>query len=622
MQNLLALPALTNDAKFSLYQHHQGRAFVLTAWTLCKLTGTEQELKRSHALDTPVVSASLKTLLRKSLIGAALFSGVINILALAGPLFMLEVYDRVIPSRSIPTLVALALLVLGVYGFSGLLDIVRSRLMVRIASAFDLALSPRVFKVIAGVSLKTAITGDALKPAQEMDQIRGFIGGPGLVTFFDLPWMPVYLAVCFYIHPLFGLLTSGLVIVLVTLTFITDRQSRQLAQACAEAQNKRNHLGQQAHQNAEALAAMGMAQRTSSLWQAHHSTYSTLQRQTVDIGSFFGGISKSLRHLVQSGSLALGAYLVIQGDLSGGTIVAASIIVSRTLAPAEQVIATWRSLLGAHLAWKRLLEVFALFPEEQGRTELPEAYRILQVDNLFTAPPGSQRLTLQNVHFTMEAGSAVGVVGPSASGKSSLARALVGAWQPARGQVKLDGAPLELLGEQSRGKLIGYLPQSVGLFSGTVAENIARLDPDADDRAIVSAAQLAGVHELILQLPEGYQTQVGEGGLNLSAGQRQRIALARALFGDPFLVVLDEPNSNLDAEGEQALSRAILSIKARGGIAVVIAHRTSILSVIDQVLILEHGVQAAFGARDVVLRKPPLQAPRPAASVVEMGVAQ
>ncbi|NWA29803.1 type I secretion system permease/ATPase [Pseudomonas gingeri] len=579
-------------------------------------------MKRSNALNAPVLAVPLKIILRKSLIGAALFSGVINILALIGPVFMLEVYDRVIPSKSIPTLVALGLLVLGVYALSGLLDIVRSRLMVRIASSFDLALSSRVFKVIAGASLKTAITGDALKPAQELDQIRGFIGGPGLVTFFDLPWMPVYLAVCFYIHPLFGLLTAGLMVVLVALTFMTDRQSRQLMQASAEALNKRNYLGQQAHQNAEALAAMGMAGRASLLWQSHHSTYTTLQRKAVDIGSLFGGISKALRHLVQSGSLALGAYLVIQGDLSGGTIVAASIIVSRTLAPAEQVIATWRSLLAAHIAWKRLLEVFALFPEEQSKTELPPAHQVLRVESLFTSPPGLSGLTLQNVNFTVAAGSAVGVVGPSASGKSSLARVLVGAWQPARGKVRLDGAPLELLSEQSRGKLIGYLPQSVGLFSGTVAQNIARLDSDADDQAIIRAAQLAGVHELILQLPRGYETQVGEGGLNLSAGQRQRIALARALFGDPFLVVLDEPNSNLDAEGEQALARAILSVKARNGIAIVIAHRTNILSVIDQVLILENGLQTVFGPKETVLRKPPLQDTRPTTTVVEMGVAK
>ncbi|WP_434571693.1 type I secretion system permease/ATPase [Pseudomonas sp. Z3-6] len=577
-------------------------------------------MKTPKAVSAPVVAPPLKSALRRGLIGAALFSGVINILALIGPVFMLEVYDRVIPSQSVPTLVALGLLALGVYALSGLLDIIRSRVMVRIASSLDLALSSRVFNVIARASLKTPITGDALKPAQELDQIRSFIGGPGLVAFFDLPWMPVYLAVCFYIHPLFGLLTVGLMIILIGLTLITDRQTRKLMQASTDALNKRNHLGQQAHQNAEALMAMGMLANTSTIWQKNHSTFITLQRRSIDIGGFYGGISKTLRQVVQSAALALGAWLVIQGDLSGGTMIAASIIVARTLAPAEQVIASWRSLLGAQIAWKKLLEVFSLFPDAQSKTELPAAHRNLQVESVFAAPPGAQRLTLQNINFMAAAGTAVGVVGPSASGKSSLARVLVNAWAPARGHVRLDGAPLDLLTEQARGNLIGYLPQSVGLFTGTVAQNIARLDPSAPDSAIVSAAQLAGVHELILQLPQGYETQVGEGGVNLSAGQRQRVALARALFGDPFLVVLDEPNSNLDAEGEQALAKAILALKARGAIVVVIAHRTSILSVIDQVLILENGMQAAFGPKDVVLKRPPAPAPRPASNVVELGV--
>ncbi|WP_445577603.1 Proteases secretion ATP-binding protein PrtD [Pseudomonas sp. E141] len=577
-------------------------------------------MKTHNAVSAPVVASPLKTALRRGLIGAALFSGVINILALIGPVFMLEVYDRVIPSQSVPTLVALGLLALGVYALSGLLDIIRSRVMVRIASSLDLALSSKVFSVIAGASLKTPITGDALKPAQELDQIRSFIGGPGLVAFFDLPWMPVYLAVCFYIHPLFGLLTTGLMIILIALTVLTDRQTRKLMQASADALNKRNHLGQQAHQNAEALIAMGMLANTSAIWQQTHSSFTTLQRRSIDIGGFYGGISKTLRHVVQSAALALGAWLVIKGDLSAGTMIAASIIVARTLAPAEQVIAAWRSLLSARIAWNKLLEVFALFPDAQSKTELPAAHSSLQVEGIFAAPPGAQRLTLQNITFMVSAGTAVGVVGPSASGKSSLARVLVNAWTPARGHVRLDGAPLDLLTEQARGRLIGYLPQSVGLFTGTVAQNIARLDPLAQDSAIVSAAQLAGVHELILQLPQGYETQVGEGGVNLSAGQRQRVALARALFGDPFLVVLDEPNSNLDAEGEQALAKAIQAVKARGAIVVVIAHRTSILSVIDHVLILENGMQAAFGPKDVVLKRPPAPVPRPANNVVEMGV--
>ncbi|WP_210640146.1 type I secretion system permease/ATPase [Pseudomonas sp. Tri1] len=577
-------------------------------------------MKPHNAVSAPIVAPSLKLVLRRGLLGAALFSGVINILALIGPLFMLEVYDRVIPSQSVPTLVALGLLALGVYALSGLLDVIRSRVMVRIASSLDLALSSKVFNVIAGASLKTPITGDALKPAQELDQIRGFIGGPGLVAFFDLPWMPVYLAVCFYIHPLFGLLTVGLMSVLISLTVITDRQTRKLMQASADALNKRNHLGQQAHQNAEALMAMGMLANASNIWQKNHSAFITLQRRSIDIGGFYGGISKTLRQVVQSAALALGAWLVIKGDLSGGTMIAASIIVARTLAPAEQVIATWRSLLGAQIAWKKLLEVFSLFPDAQSKTELPIAHRSLRVESVFAAPPGTQRLTLQNINFMVAAGTAVGVVGPSASGKSSLARVLVNAWAPARGHVRLDGAPLDLLTEQARGTLIGYLPQSVGLFTGTVAQNIARLDPSAQDSAIVSAAQLAGVHELILQLPQGYETQVGEGGINLSAGQRQRVALARALFGDPFLVVLDEPNSNLDAEGEQALAKAILALKARGAIVVVIAHRTNILAVIDQVLILENGVQTAYGPRDVVLKRPPAATSRPSNNVVELGV--
>lgn len=577
-------------------------------------------MKPNDVTSAPVIALSLKSVLRRGLLGAALFSGVINILALVGPVFMLQVYDRVIPSQSVPTLVALGLLALGVYAFSGVLDIIRSRVMVRIATSLGLALSTRVFNVIAGASLKTPITGDALKPAQELDQIRSFIGGPGPVAFFDLPWMPVYLAVCFYIHPLFGLLASGLMIILIVLTVITDRQTRKLMQASAGALNKRNHLGQQAHQNAEALMAMGMLENVSTIWQQNHSTYLTLQRRSIDIGGFYGGISKTLRQIIQSAALALGAWLVIKGDLSGGIMIAASIIVARTLAPAEQIITTWRSLLSAQIAWKKLLEVFALFPDAQGKTELPDAHRSLQVESIFTAPPGAQRLTLQNINFMVTAGTAVGVVGPSASGKSSLARVLVNAWTPARGHVRLDGAPLGLLTEQARGRLIGYLPQSVGLFTGTVAQNIARMSPSAQDLAVVSAAKLAGVHELILQLPQGYETQVGEGGVNLSAGQRQRIALARALFGDPFLVVLDEPNSNLDAEGEQALAKAILALKARGAIVVVIAHRTNILSVIDQVLILENSVQVAYGPRDVILKRPPAAASRPTNNVVELGV--
>lgn len=561
-------------------------------------------MRQANSARTPVLAAQLAVALRKGLIGALVFSGVINLLALIGPLFMLEVYDRVIPSRSVPTLVALSLLVLGVYAVFGFLDIIRARVMTRIAASLDAALSAKVYQVIAGASLKTPVTGDPLKPAHELDQIRNFIGGPGLIAFFDLPWMPVYLAVCFCIHPLLGWLALGMIAVMVGLTLLTDRKTRQLMRDSAQALSARNQLGQQTHLGAESLAAMGMEGRARALWQDQHVRFSTLQRQAADVGSFYGGITKALRQLIQSASLGLGAYLVIRGDLSGGAIIAASIIVARTLAPAEQIIGTWRSLISARLAWTQLRDVFDLFPEQQSKTRLPDAHQRVQVECLFASPPGVQRLTLQNLNFSLAAGSALGVVGPSASGKSTLARVLVGAWQPARGQVCLDGAPLELWEQQARGDLIGYLPQSVDLFNASVAQNIARLDPAADDAAIIAAARQAGVHELILQLPQGYDTPVGEGGVNLSAGQRQRVALARALYGEPFLVVLDEPNSNLDVEGERALAKAILAIKARGGVAVVIAHRTGILSVLDQVLVLENGMQAAFGPKETVLARP------------------
>lgn len=561
-------------------------------------------MKSSKDAGARVLPERLSVALKKGLIGAALFSGVINLLALVGPLFMLEVYDRVIPSRSLPTLVALGLLVLGIYLVFALVDIIRARVMSRVAAAVDSALSAQVFRAIAGAPLKIVMRHDPLKPAHELEQIRAFIAGPGLMAFFDLPWMPVYLAVSFYIHPSLGLLALGMIVLMVLLTWLTDRGTRQDMRDAAELASQRNRLGQQAHGGAEVLAAMGMTGRATERWQGLQAHYATLQRRSADVSGFYGGITKALRQLVQSASLGVGAWLVIQGDLSGGAIVAASIIVARTLAPAEQIIGTWRSLVSARLAWQQLQEVLAIFPAPVEKTVLPAARHQVQVDGLCVAPPGGQRLVLNNVNFTLAAGTAMAVVGPSASGKSSLARALVGAWPAARGQVCLDGAALTLWPDATRAAQTGYLPQSVDLFEATVAQNIARLDPKADARAIVLAAQQAGVHEMILQLPQGYDTPIGAGGANLSAGQRQRVGLARALYGDPFLVVLDEPNANLDAEGERALARAIQGVKARGGVVVAIAHRSGLLSVMDQVLVLEQGAQAAFGPRDAVLARP------------------
>ena len=535
---------------------------------------------------------------------------------------MLEVYDRVIPSRSLPTLVALFLLFAGLYIFSGLLDILRTRIMARVAALIDASLSGRVFAVIAGLPLRTRLTGDALKPVQELDQIRQFLAGPGPVALFDLPWMPVYLFICFLLHPLIGWLTAGAMLVLMGLTFLTDLQTRTLTRQAAEAVAKRNRYGEAAYRNAEALAAMGMLDRAIAQWEDVHSSCVSLQRGSADIASMLSGISKALRYTVQSATLGLGAYLVIQGDMTGGMIVAASIIVTRALAPVEQVIANWRNLLAASQAWQRLSEMFKLFPQEGSRTSIPAPHKSLQVESVFVSPPGTTRMTVQNVNFRVQAGTVIGVVGPSASGKSSLARVIVGAWPLARGSIRLDGASLDQWPREGRGRHIGYMPQSVDLFPGTVAENIARLDSDADDEAIVAAAQAAGVHDLIVKLPNGYETQVGNAGMDLSAGQRQRIALARALYRDPFLVVLDEPNSNLDTEGDKALIEAIAKVRERGGIVIVVAHRTSVLSALDLMLVMENGMAKAFGPREAVLKGQAARVsarsqPAPALKVIE-----
>lgn len=561
-------------------------------------------MNSSKSTGTNVLPGRLRVVIRNSLVGAGLFSGVINLLALIGPLFMLEVYDRVIPSRSLPSLVALGLLVSGVYVVFAVVDILRSRIMVRIAAAIDTVLSSRVFEVMAGTPLKISLSQDPLKPAHELEQIRAFVAGPGLVALFDLPWMPVYLALSFYIHAALGWLALGMIVLMVLFTWLTDHGTRQVIRASAELVSRRNRLGQQAHAGAEALAAMGMAGRAAEHWQSLHQRYATLQRRAADVGSFYGGITKAMRQLIQSASLGVGAWLVIQGELSGGAIIAGSLIVARTLAPAEQIIGSWRSLVSARLAWRQLQAVLSMFPDQPEKTALPALGREVRVDGLCVSPPGVQRLVLQGANFTLSAGTALAVIGPSASGKSSLARALVGAWPALRGEVTVDGATLDLWSDAARAAFTGYLPQSVDLFEVSVGQNIARLQLDADAAAIVQAARQAGVHDLILQLPQGYDTPVGAGGVNLSAGQRQRIGLARALYGDPFLVVLDEPNANLDSEGERALAQAIQGVKARGGVVVAIAHRSGVLSVMDQVLVLEHGRQVAFGPRDAVLARP------------------
>src|SRR3954469_20271433 len=487
--------------------------------------------------------------------------------------------------------------------FQGALDLFRARILARFGAGLDHALSARVFDIVVRLPLHTRNQGDGQQPLRDLDQIRGFLAGTGPAAFFDLPWMPLYVGICFLFHPWIGCAALAGAGLLMGLTLLTDGLTRAPAKSTVAHAQTRNVLAEAGRRNAEVLHAMGMAGRMNALWAEANSQYMQSEQRTADVSGGLGAVSKVFRMALQSGVLALGAYLVIKQEATVGIIIASSILTSRALAPVELTIANWKGFVAARQSWARLKELLARLPGQTPPLSLPKPRSTFVVESAAAVAPGQQKLLVQDASFALRAGSGVGIIGPSGSGKSSLVRLLVGVWTPARGKVRLDGAALEQWDPEALGRHIGYLPQDVELFAGTVAQNIARFEPEAKAEAIIAAAQAAGVHELILRLLEGYETQIGEGGMALSAGQRQRIALARALYGEPFLVVLDEPNSNLDAEGEHALTQAIVGVRARGGMVVVVAHRPSALASVDWVLMMAEGRVQAFGPKDEILSK-------------------
>lgn len=535
--------------------------------------------------------------------GVAVFSGVSNILMLTGAMFMLQVYDRVLPSRSVPTLVAMAILAGVLFVGQAVIDLVRSRIMTRIGGELDETVGGRVFTAVSRLPLYIGHQGDGLQPQRDLDNIRVFLSSPGPSTLFDFPWMPFYLAIIWSLHPTLGIAAICGAIVLVALTAATEVFTRKPMGAAVSTGVKRNGLAEASRRNAEVLAAMGMGSRLHDHWREASREYLTQQQHVSDIVGGFGSFARALRLMLQSAMLGIGAWLVIQGEATSGIIIAGSILAGRALAPVDLAIAHWRSFVAARQSWSRLSQLLARLPQDAQPMALPVPGSNLTIENITIGAPGVQRIIVRGVDFSLDAGSVLGIIGPSGSGKSSLARGLVGAWRPLAGRIKLDGAALDQWSSERLGRHIGYLPQDVELFAGTVAANIARFDPGSDPRAIVAAARAAGVHELIIGFPNGYETQIGEGGTALSAGQRQRVALARALYGNPFMVVLDEPNSNLDMEGERALAEAILAIKARRGIVAIVAHRPNILTTVDFVLMMKEGQMHMFGTKQSVLSK-------------------
>ena len=550
--------------------------------------------------------------LRGAFAGVGAFSLAINLLMLTGPLFMLQVYDRVLTSRSVPTLVALSILIGALFLFLGLFEAIRTRVLSRAGYWLDARLGPLNFQTYVA----RGISGNALagRPIQDLSVLRSFLGSPGLIGMFDLPWMPLYLAIVFLIHPYLGLLALGGAVFVAVLAIANEFLTRKpLGQAMA-LEVSEGRFADQSHRNAETIVPMGMLGHIGRQWQAIHAQ--SVERAQVggERAEVFAATSKASRLLLQSAILGLGAWLAIQQEITPGMIVATSIISGRALAPVDQVIGQWRAILRARQSYQRLKEHLADAGPGEPPLQLPEPEGHLQVriSNQFAPLSASaaamdadnrRRVILAHVNFDLEPGDGLGVIGPSASGKSTLARLLVGAWKPDAGTVRLDGASLEHWDRAALGRFIGYLPQAVELLPGTIQQNIARFDAAAEDAEIVRAAQTAGVHDMILRLPDGYATLVGERSGPLSGGQVQRIGLARALYGRPRLVVLDEPNSNLDAEGDAALTAAIEAMRADGAAVVVMAHRPSAIAAVNKVMMLAGGTMKEFGEKADVLRK-------------------
>jgi ATP-binding cassette subfamily C protein len=550
----------------------------------------------------PTIRAALESC-HSVFVSLGVISGVINILMLTGSFFMLQVYDRVLPSQSVPTLVGLALLATALFALQGALEIIRSRVNVRIGAHLDQTISARVYDALVRLPLKTRGDGDGLQPLRDLDHVRSFLSSGGPAAFFDLPWLPIYLGICFLFHVWIGVTALAGSIVLVALALLTEYRMRAPAKEVARFATTRTAFATAGRRNAEAVKAMGMSTNIGNRWSAANRAYLLANEQASDISSGLGGVSKVFRTILQSMVLGVGAYLVIHQESTAGIIIASSILTSRALAPVELAIANWKGFVAARQGAKRLYQLLELLPADQEPLKLPKPSSLLSVSNVSVLPPGGEKLVVSDISFELKGGQGLAIIGPSGSGKSSLARALVGVWQPARGSIRLDRAALDQWSSENLGQHIGYLPQDVELFDGSVASNISRFEENAKPEAILEAAQAAGVHELILSLPSGYATPIGELGMAISGGQRQRIALARALYGNPFLVVLDEPSSNLDAEGEGSLTQAITHIRARGAIVIVVAHRPSALAGIDQILVLRDGQMQICGPRDEILRQ-------------------
>lgn len=532
---------------------------------------------------------------RPPVLFAIVFSGAINLLMLVPPLYMMQVYDRVLNSRSEATLAALTVIALGAFAAMGLLEVVRSRILVRVSARLDGLLSPVIFDAVFRDHVR-AMGGARTQPLNDVATLRHFVAGPGLFAFFDLPWTPLFLLLLFLVHPLLGTLALGGGVILVSLAVASEWTSRRRLLETNRYSSAAANFAETSLRNGDALTAMGMLDVVKQRWMTRHNEALRLQSGASDWAGILSNATKVVRIALQSLLLGAGALLAIEGRISPGLMIAASIIGAKSLAPIEALIGNWGQVVASQLAWRRLSALLDKAGEEPQRMALPAPKGHLNLAGVVAAPPGSTAPVLKSVGFDLQPGEALGILGASGSGKSTLARVITGVWLPQAGTVRIDGAELSQWSRTALGPHIGYLPQDVDLFDGTVAENIARLGP-VDSDAVVEAAQRAGIHDLILSLPQGYDTAIGESGNRLSGGQRQRVGLARALYGVPALCIFDEPNSNLDEVGEGHLIQALLHLREMKRTAVIITHKPSILNHVDKIMILKDGQVAFIGPR-------------------------
>ena len=537
---------------------------------------------------------------RGAFLAVGAFSMVINLIMLAPAIYMLQIYERVLLSRNATTLWVITGIVVGFYVLMGVMELVRSMVLIRVSAKLDTQLSQRLFNAAFEQRLKQG-RGNPAQALGDLTTLRQFLSGSGVFSFFDAPWTPLFILVITALSPSLGLLSLVGALVLFTLAWTTESVTRKPMKKANQMAASSSHFASNHLRNAEVIEAMGMLGNLSARWFTYQRKMLGYQSQASERATVVSSITRATRVALQSLILGAGALLAIEGHITAGAMVAASILMGRALAPVEQAIGVWKQLIAAREAYHRLDAMLVEFPQREPAMSLPPPQGQLSVENLVAAPPGAQQPVLKGINLQVQAGEVVGVIGPSASGKSTLARLIVGIWPAAGGKVRLDGADVYSWNRAELGPYLGYLPQDIELFEGTVAENIARFG-EIDAEKVVAAARMAGVHEMVLRFPQGYEMPIGEGGTSLSAGQRQRIGLARALYGEPALIVLDEPNSNLDDVGEVALMQAVRTLKQRGRTVILITHRPRILGDVDKLLLLVEGVMQAYGPRDEVLK--------------------